>query len=44
MTDDEEVEKRWQESDAPYKAKCESGHCISFYHPIDCVTCKKDSE
>jgi hypothetical protein len=31
--------QRWLKSDAPYKAECRNGLCISFYHPIDCNDC-----
>lgn len=36
--------QRWERSDAPFKAECGCGLCISYYHPIDCKGCRKDME
>lgn len=36
---DPEKLKRWKDSDAPYKAQCAVGLCISYYHPINCQEC-----
>lgn len=34
--------QRWERSDAPYKAECKGGLCISYYHKIDCDECKAE--
>ena len=33
--------QRWITSEAPFKAMCPDGLCISFEHIIDCKTCKQ---
>jgi len=33
------AEQAWMESDAPYKARCPHGLCISYHQPIYCIYC-----
>lgn len=33
--------QRWINHDAPYKAECDHGLCVSYEHPIDCSKCER---
>jgi hypothetical protein len=33
--------QRWEKHDAPFKAQCPDGLCVSYKNVIDCKGCKE---